>query len=60
MTAEGSPRARFKRAIERRALWAAEDAVGVLLTPFDAACGHRDGRRAAIVLTSSLRTLVRC
>jgi hypothetical protein len=27
MTAEASPRARFKRAIERRAVWAAEDAM---------------------------------
>ena len=27
MTSEGSPHARFKRAIERRALWAAEDAA---------------------------------
>jgi hypothetical protein len=27
MTAEASPRARFERAIERRALWLAEDAM---------------------------------
>lgn len=27
MTAQGSPRARFRRAIERRALWQAEDAM---------------------------------